>query len=169
MRKKPSTLFALAAFGLFLASPYAAMAGPEQAGTGKAAGQISVSSSVLVPVRGGHGGSGHGGFGGGFGGGAGIGGGGAFAAGPGRSFTGAGASRPGMGAVYAGRGQWSGSWARGRHRHHRRVRFFGPGFGDWGYDDWTWTGYGAGSCYWNCRSAGHGPAYCRAHAWNFCG
>jgi hypothetical protein len=36
------------------------------------------------------------------------------------------------------------------------------GYGDYGY------GYGGGSCYWNCRSAGYGPSYCSVYAYNFC-
>ena len=50
-------------------------------------------------------------------------------------------------------------------RHFRHGRFgFEPfyGFGlDYGYPDW----YGGGeSCYWNCRSQGNGPRFCRANA-----
>jgi hypothetical protein len=44
------------------------------------------------------------------------------------------------------------------YRHRRHGRFFVPGL----------PGYDGGSCYWKCRSAGGSPAYCRAHAWDFC-
>lgn len=52
------------------------------------------------------------------------------------------------------------------HRLHHRRGFGGPFIGlgyYWGspYDD-------TGSCYWNCRNAGHGPSYCRAYAYEFC-
>ena len=54
-------------------------------------------------------------------------------------------------------------------RHFRHGRFgFEPfyGFGlDYGYPDW----YGGGeSCYWNCRSQGNGPRFCRANASEYC-
>ena len=49
-----------------------------------------------------------------------------------------------------------------RHGHFRGGPFFGFGL-DYGY-----PGYGGGSCYWNCRSEGHGPRYCRAYAWEYC-
>ncbi len=50
-----------------------------------------------------------------------------------------------------------------RHGHFREGPFFGLGL-DYGYSDW----YGGGSCYWNCRSEGHGPGYCQAYAWEYC-
>jgi hypothetical protein len=50
-----------------------------------------------------------------------------------------------------------------RHGHFREGPFFGFGL-DYGYPYW----YGGGSCYWNCRSEGHGPGYCRAYAWEYC-
>jgi hypothetical protein len=50
-----------------------------------------------------------------------------------------------------------------RHRHFRGGPFLGFGL-DYGYPDW----YGGGSCYWNCRSEGHGPSYCRAYALEYC-
>ena len=48
-----------------------------------------------------------------------------------------------------------------RHGHFHEGPFFGFGL-DYGYP------YGGGSCYWNCRSEGHGPGYCRAYAWEYC-
>ena len=50
------------------------------------------------------------------------------------------------------------------HHHFRNGRFFGFGL-DYGYPDWYG---GGGSCYWNCRSEGHGPGYCQAYAWEYC-
>lgn len=49
------------------------------------------------------------------------------------------------------------------HFHHGRQ--FAPFIG-YGYDYPYW--YDGGSCYWNCRNAGHGPGYCQAYAYNFC-
>ncbi len=54
-------------------------------------------------------------------------------------------------------------------RHFRHGRFgYEPfyGFGlDYGYPDW----YGGGeSCYWNCRSQGNGPRFCRVNASEYC-
>jgi hypothetical protein len=49
--------------------------------------------------------------------------------------------------------------------HHRRGFFGGPYIGFWDYGPY----YDGGSCYWNCRESGYGPAYCRANAWEFCG
>ena len=55
----------------------------------------------------------------------------------------------------------------GGRRFHRVFRggrwIWAPiGVGWWGGD------YYGGVCYWNCRSAGFGPGYCSAYAWNFC-
>jgi hypothetical protein len=50
-----------------------------------------------------------------------------------------------------------------RHGHFRGGPFIGFGL-DYGYPYW----YGGGSCYWNCRSLGYGPGYCRAYAWEYC-
>jgi hypothetical protein len=51
----------------------------------------------------------------------------------------------------------------------RRVRF-------WRNGRWVWgpavgvgiAAGGGGSCYWNCRNAGHGPGYCSTYAANYC-
>jgi hypothetical protein len=57
----------------------------------------------------------------------------------------------------------------GRFVGGRRVRY-------WRNGRWWWgptaagigVGAGGGSCYWNCRNAGHGPGFCRAYAFNYC-
>ena len=53
---------------------------------------------------------------------------------------------------------------RGSYGYRRRGYGFAP-FVGYGYND---TYYGGGSCYWNCRSSGYGPGYCRSYAVNFC-
>jgi len=54
------------------------------------------------------------------------------------------------GRAYAG-GHRRGYWRNGHW-------YAGPIIGGWV----------GGSCYWNCRSEGFGPAYCRAYAWDYC-
>jgi hypothetical protein len=150
-----SLTMALAAAGLLAASEVSfANALAPSLGTSLAA-QVS---SQIVPVRMG----GHGGGGGGFG----HGGGGMSHAGGVHSFGSAGRS-PMMHGPVIGRGPVMGHgrvFARHfRHGHFREGPFFGFGL-DYGYPYW----YGGGSCYWNCRSEGHGPGYCRAYAWEYC-
>ena len=51
----------------------------------------------------------------------------------------------------------------------RRVRFWRNGRWVWGPAVGVGIAAGVGgSCYWNCRNAGHGPGFCRAYAGNFC-
>jgi len=117
--------------------------------------------SAFTLVRGGHGGGGgHAGFGGGIGGrGMAMGG---FSRGPmlggaNRGFV----SRPFVSRPATFRGQRF--FRGGRFHGHRRVVFrHGRRFvivtgGPW------WDGGWDDSCYWNCRSFGHSPGFCRAN------
>jgi len=130
---------ALAALGLFAASQ-ASLANTVLLNPTN--GQLQAASPV-VPVR--------------------VAGGGVHSAGP--SFSGrAGPALSGrIGPTYIGPGH---TYALSHH-HFRRGFFGEPNIG-WGYDyDYPYW-YGGGSCYWNCRNTGHGPAYCQAYAYNFC-
>ncbi len=143
-----SLTMALAAAGLLAASQVSfANALAPSSGTNLAAQE----SSQIVPVR----------MGGGGGGGFGHGGGGMGHAGGVQSFGSAGRS-PMMGhGPVMGHGR---AFAHHfRHGHFREGPFFGFGL-DYGYSDW----YGGGSCYWNCRSEGRGPRFCRAYALEYC-
>jgi hypothetical protein len=63
---------------------------------------------------------------------------------------------------------YGGGIGAGRAGHafrHGRGFARGPFIGFWDYGPY----YDGGSCYWNCRESGYGPAYCRANAWEFCG
>jgi hypothetical protein len=51
----------------------------------------------------------------------------------------------------------------------RRVRYWRNGRWWWGPAGGVGiVAGGGGSCYWNCRNAGHGPGFCRTYAANFC-
>ena len=140
-----SLTIALAAAGLLAASQVSfANAFAPSSGTNLAAQE----SSQIVPVKmGGGGGGGFGHGGGGMGHAGGVHG---FAMGHGPNGHG---PVMGHGRVFA---------RHFRHGHFREGPFFGLGL-DYGY---PW--YGDGSCYWNCRSEGHGPGFCRAYAWEYC-
>ncbi len=171
MSIKKLTVAAVAALGLSLGA-YSASAGPLNEG---AALSSATAPSTFTLVGHGGGGGGHGGGGGmggmgggggmGFGGGHGMG----FSSGMGHSFGGMGMSH-GSGQFYsgrtAGRGVYGGQTAinghRGYWRNGRFFPFYGVGLWDYGY------GYGGGSCYWNCRSAGYSPGFCSANAYSFC-
>lgn len=56
----------------------------------------------------------------------------------------------------------------GRRFGPRRVRVWRNGRWVWGPAFGVGIAAGGGSCYWNCRNAGHGPGFCRANAGNFC-
>src|SRR5208337_4756114 len=64
------------------------------------------------------------------------------------------------GGVVAGRRYYAGG---------RRVRYWRNG--RWWYGPAAvglGVGVAGGSCYWNCRNAGHGPGFCSTYAANFC-
>jgi hypothetical protein len=69
---------------------------------------------------------------------------------------GVGPRRAFVGGPRAARRRFAGS-RRGRFWRH--GRWYGPAIG---------VGIGGGSCYWNCRNAGHGRGFCRANAGRFC-
>ena len=152
-----SLTIALAAAGL-LAASQVSFANPLAPSPGTSLAPQE--SSLMAPVRmGGGGGGGGGGFGHGGGGGMGN-------AGGVQSFGFAGSSPMAGHGPIMGHGPVMGhgrAFAHHfRHGHFREGPFYGLGL-DYGYDDW-----GGGSCYWNCRSAGHGPSYCRAYALEYC-
>jgi hypothetical protein len=157
--KKLRFTIALVAAGLLAASQvsYASALAPNLGG------QKTSTSSLVVPVKGGgggHGGGGHGSFSAGR---ASSGGHGNFTAGRtmgrstmGHNYTMGRSTMMGHGRMYA------------RHFRHNRG-FDGDAFPLWGYGyDSLYLEGGDASCYWNCRSAGYGPGYCQANAYNFC-
>jgi hypothetical protein len=100
------------------------------------------------------------------------------ASGGGMSHGSMGMSRGGMGMKQSGMGMSRGgvrNFSAGRsammgHSHHHHHHFRGGGFYGfgWGFGDPYTYGYDTSSCYWNCRSEGYGPTYCRINAWEYC-
>ncbi|MGO8955129.1 MAG: hypothetical protein ACLQF2_17635 [Rhodomicrobium sp.] len=80
----------------------------------------------------------------------------------GRAFAGRRGFVAGRGAV-ARRGVVAGRrYAGGRRVWQNGRWWYGPAAVGLG------VGVAGGSCYWNCRNAGHGPAFCSTYAANFC-
>ena len=165
---KKITVAAVAALGLSIGASSASASPVNQGATAPAFSKAPSTFTLIAAHMGGGGGHMGGGMGGmHFGGGGMSHMGGAHFAGGGMRYSG-----PRIGGFH-GYGRPTGFYNSGPARFHGgRTAFYHGHHGHWRHGHWyPFVGvgiYAGGSCYWNCRAAGYGPAYCSAYSYNFC-